>query len=85
MRLPFDVLVRDERWGHDLVLWVLQVLLAVAFFAHGWLFLSPPPAIAARWWSPSAVLCARLTASHYEARLRITEDGLNRLEIDGLY
>ena len=25
------------------MLWVLQVLLAVAFFAHGWLFLSPPP------------------------------------------
>jgi uncharacterized membrane protein YphA (DoxX/SURF4 family) len=24
------------------LLWVLQILLAVAFFAHGWLFLSPP-------------------------------------------
>jgi uncharacterized membrane protein YphA (DoxX/SURF4 family) len=24
------------------LLWVLQVLLAVAFFAHGWLFLAPP-------------------------------------------
>ena len=31
----------------NIVLWVLQVLLAIAFFAHGWLFLSPPPAIAA--------------------------------------
>jgi putative oxidoreductase len=30
----------------NIVLWVLQVLLAVAFFAHGWLFLSPPPEIA---------------------------------------
>ena len=30
----------------NIVLWVLQVLLAVAFFAHGWLFLAPPPAIA---------------------------------------
>jgi uncharacterized membrane protein YphA (DoxX/SURF4 family) len=30
----------------NIVLWVVQVLLAVAFFAHGWLFLSPPPAIA---------------------------------------
>jgi uncharacterized membrane protein YphA (DoxX/SURF4 family) len=29
----------------NIVLWVLQVLLAVAFFAHGWLFLSPPAAI----------------------------------------
>jgi hypothetical protein len=30
----------------NIVLWVVQVLLAVAFFAHGWLFLSPPAAIA---------------------------------------
>jgi putative oxidoreductase len=26
----------------NIILWVLQVLLAVAFFAHGWLFLFPP-------------------------------------------
>lgn len=30
----------------NIVLWILQVLLAVAFVAHGWLFLSPPPDIA---------------------------------------
>jgi uncharacterized membrane protein YphA (DoxX/SURF4 family) len=30
----------------NIVLWILQVLLAVAFLAHGWLFLSPPPEIA---------------------------------------
>ena len=30
----------------NIVLWVLQVLLAVAFFAHGWLFLFPPAAVA---------------------------------------
>jgi uncharacterized membrane protein YphA (DoxX/SURF4 family) len=30
----------------NILLWLLQVLLAVAFFAHGWLFLSPPPDIA---------------------------------------
>jgi uncharacterized membrane protein YphA (DoxX/SURF4 family) len=29
-----------------ILLWVLQVLLAVAFLAHGWLFLMPPPEIA---------------------------------------
>jgi uncharacterized membrane protein YphA (DoxX/SURF4 family) len=29
----------------NIVLWILQVLLAAAFFAHGWLFLSPPPEI----------------------------------------
>src|SRR3989337_784842 len=30
----------------NIMLWILQVLLAAAFFAHGWLFLAPPPAIA---------------------------------------
>src|SRR5262245_10356694 len=30
----------------NIALWVLQVLLALAFFAHGCLFLFPPPAIA---------------------------------------
>jgi uncharacterized membrane protein YphA (DoxX/SURF4 family) len=28
-----------------ITLWVLQVLLAVAFLAHGWLFLTPPAAV----------------------------------------
>ncbi|MFT3917430.1 MAG: DoxX family protein [Anaeromyxobacteraceae bacterium] len=27
-------------------LWILQVLLALAFLAHGWLFLAPPPDVA---------------------------------------
>ena len=31
----------------NLLLWVLQVLLALAFFAHGLMFLFPPPSIAA--------------------------------------
>jgi uncharacterized membrane protein YphA (DoxX/SURF4 family) len=26
----------------NILIWVLQVLLAIAFLAHGWLFLSPP-------------------------------------------
>ena len=30
----------------NIALWIVQVLLAVAFLAHGWLFLSPPPEIA---------------------------------------
>jgi uncharacterized membrane protein YphA (DoxX/SURF4 family) len=29
----------------NIVLWILQLLLAAAFLAHGWLFLSPPPEI----------------------------------------
>ena len=30
----------------NIVLWILQVLLAAAFLAHGWMFLFPPPDIA---------------------------------------
>jgi len=30
----------------NILLWVLQVLLALAFLAHGWMLLSPPAAIA---------------------------------------
>jgi uncharacterized membrane protein YphA (DoxX/SURF4 family) len=30
----------------NVVLWILQFLLALAFLAHGWLFLAPPPDIA---------------------------------------
>jgi uncharacterized membrane protein YphA (DoxX/SURF4 family) len=30
----------------NIVLWILQVLLALAFLAHGWMFLAPPPDIA---------------------------------------
>jgi putative oxidoreductase len=32
----------------NILLWVLQVLLALAFFAHGWMLLTPPAAIAAQ-------------------------------------
>jgi hypothetical protein len=32
----------------NIVLWILQILLAVAIFAHGWLLLWPPPEIAAQ-------------------------------------
>ena len=32
----------------NLVLWILQVLLAAAFFAHGWMMLAPSPEIAAQ-------------------------------------
>jgi putative oxidoreductase len=30
----------------NIFLWILQILLALAFAAHGWLFLAPPPEIA---------------------------------------
>ena len=32
----------------NIVLWILQLLLAAAFFAHGWLLLAPPPDIAVK-------------------------------------
>lgn len=32
----------------NIALWIVQVLLALAFLAHGWLFLAPPPDIAAQ-------------------------------------
>jgi uncharacterized membrane protein YphA (DoxX/SURF4 family) len=32
----------------NIALWILQVLLAIAFAAHGWLLLAPPPEIAAQ-------------------------------------
>lgn len=32
----------------NILLWVLQLLLAAAFFAHGWLVLAPPPEIGAQ-------------------------------------
>ena len=41
------MLAGEGRGVMNIVLWVLQVLLAVAFFAHGWMFLFPPPDIAA--------------------------------------
>jgi hypothetical protein len=30
----------------NIVVWILQILLALAFAAHGWLLLAPPPEIA---------------------------------------
>jgi putative oxidoreductase len=29
----------------NILLWVLQILLALAFFAHGWMFLFPPASV----------------------------------------
>lgn len=30
----------------NIALWILQVVLAVAFFAHGWMCVAPPPEVA---------------------------------------
>jgi len=62
------------------VLWVVQVLLAAAFLAHGWLFLSPPPEIAVqmnaslpRWFS------LFLGVAEVAAAIGLTLPGLTRI------
>lgn len=64
----------------NILLWVLQVLLAAAFFAHGWLFLAPPPEIAAlmnaslpRWFQ------LFLGVAEIAAALGLTLPGLTRI------
>jgi uncharacterized membrane protein YphA (DoxX/SURF4 family) len=63
------------------VLWILQVLLAVAFFAHGWMMLAPPPEIAAqmnamlpRWFS------LFIGVSEVLAAIGLTLPGLTRIQ-----
>jgi hypothetical protein len=45
--MPVDYQLRTEE-SMNIVLWILQVLLALAFLAHGLLVLVPPPEIAAQ-------------------------------------
>ena len=64
----------------NITLWILQVLLALAFFAHGWLFLAPPPDIAGqmnaslpRWFQ------VFLGVAEIAAAIGITLPGLTRI------
>jgi uncharacterized membrane protein YphA (DoxX/SURF4 family) len=64
----------------NILLWVLQVLLAVAFLAHGWMMLFPPPEIAAqmnaalpRWFS------LFISVSEVFAAIGLTLPGLTRV------
>jgi putative oxidoreductase len=65
----------------NVVLWILQVLLAVAFFAHGWMMLAPPPEIAVqmnamlpRWFS------LFIGVSEVLAAIGLTLPGLTRIQ-----
>ena len=65
----------------NLVLWILQVLLAAAFFAHGWMMLAPSPEIAAqmnamlpRWFS------LFIGVSEVLAAIGLTLPGLTRIQ-----
>jgi uncharacterized membrane protein YphA (DoxX/SURF4 family) len=65
----------------NVVLWILQVLLAVAFFAHGLMMLVPPPEIAVqmnamlpRWFS------LFIGISEVLAAIGLTLPGLTRIQ-----
>jgi hypothetical protein len=65
----------------NILLWTLQVLLAAAFLAHGWLFLAPPPEVAVlmdaslpRWFQVFLGI-AEVTAS-----VGLTVPGLTRIQ-----
>jgi hypothetical protein len=64
----------------NIVLWALQVLLALAFFAHGWLLLAPPASVVEqmnasmpRWFQ------VFLGAAEVLAALGLTLPGLSRI------
>ncbi len=64
----------------NITLWVLQVLLAVAFFAHGWLLLMPPPDIAAQMnASLPRVFWVFLGVAEVLAAVGLTLPGLTRI------
>jgi putative oxidoreductase len=65
----------------NIVLWILQVLLAIAFFAHGMLFLTPPAhlveqmnAALPRWFQVS------LGVAEVLAAIGLTLPGLSRIQ-----
>jgi uncharacterized membrane protein YphA (DoxX/SURF4 family) len=65
----------------SIVLWTLQLLLAAAFFAHGWMMVFPPAAIAAlmnasfpRWFQLSLGLAEILAA------VGLTLPGITRVQ-----
>jgi putative oxidoreductase len=65
----------------NIVVWILQILLALAFAAHGWLFLAPPPEVAEqmnallpRWFQVS------LGVAEVVAAVGLTLPGLTRIK-----
>jgi hypothetical protein len=64
----------------NIVLWVLQVLLALAFFAHGWMLLAPPANLIEQM---NAVMSTEfrifLGAAEVAAAIGLTLPGLTRI------
>jgi len=63
----------------NVILWVLQVLLAVAFLAHGWLFLAPPPAMLEQMQSIPAGFRLFLGVAEVLAAIGLTLPGITRI------
>lgn len=61
------------------ILWVLQVLLAVAFFAHGWLFLAPPPEMLAQMQSIPPAFRIFIGVAEVLAAVGLVLPGLTRM------
>src|SRR4030095_5240132 len=63
----------------NVILWVLQVFLAVAFFAHGCLFLFPPPAMLALMSSIPPAFRIFLGVAEVLAAIGLTLPGITRI------
>lgn len=61
------------------ILWVLQDLLAVAFFAHGWLFLAPPPEMLAQMQSIPPAFRIFIGVAEVLAAVGLVLPGLTRM------
>ena len=63
----------------NITLWVLQVLLAVAFLAHGWLFLFPPADMVEQMSSIPAAFRMFLGVAEVSAAVGLTLPGITRI------
>jgi uncharacterized membrane protein YphA (DoxX/SURF4 family) len=61
------------------ILWVLQILLAVAFFAHGWLFLAPPAEMVEQLQSIPPALRILIGVAEVLAAAGLTLPGITRI------
>jgi uncharacterized membrane protein YphA (DoxX/SURF4 family) len=62
------------------ILWALQVLLAVAFFAHGWLFLAPPAAMVEQMAVIPTAFRIFIGAAEVLAAIGLTLPGITRIQ-----
>jgi uncharacterized membrane protein YphA (DoxX/SURF4 family) len=63
----------------NIILWVLQVLLAVVFLAHGWLFLSPPATMAEQMKAFPPALRILIGAAEVLAAIGLILPGITRI------